>query len=348
MTLPQETRFQAALLVEAGVIVAEAARMLSVSSTYVKAACDEFGVDTTQANLGRQTKYDLEITKLCKKLKRQGKYAREIVEIVNSTTEWTINEKNVAYLTKDVKRPSRNPKKISGEAKQMCLTLKESGFFAHHIADQVNQQLGHNFTIKQVVEATKSVSRPMWKDGNTGLPHPASPRDMAVFNYYCQDFKTLRETAVHFNITHERVRQILAKLKKRHGLERKPKPVPKNECGYCGNEFTQEPGRKRKYCSHECGIKAGSLNRRRPGCVSDREATTTLTCAHCGCSFERTNYEMNIRRANYKQAGRVDSGKYYCNRECYENRAKPYVPKPEVQEVFHFQQDTGVFPVPAA
>lgn len=229
MTLPQETRFQAALLVEAGVIVAEAARMLSVSSTYVKAACDEFDVDTKQANLGRQTKYDPELIKLCKKLKRQGKYAREIVEIVNSTTEWTINKKTVAYLTKDVKRPSRSPKKISGEAKQMCLELKEAGFYSHLIADQVSHKLGCDITARQVVEATKSVSRPMWKDGDTGLPLPASQRDMAIFTYYCQDFKTLRETAIHFNITRERVRQILAKLKDRHGIVRQPKPVPKRE-----------------------------------------------------------------------------------------------------------------------
>lgn len=347
MTLPQETKFQAALLVEAGIIVAEAARMLLVSPAYITAACKEFNVDPTQAKLGRQTKYDPELIKLCKKLKRQGKYAREVVEIVNSTTQWKINEANVGYMTKDVKRPKRQPKKVSKEAKALCCALKEDGFFAHHIADQVNHTLGCELDAKQVTEATKSVSRPAWKDGDTGMPLPPSKRDLEVFRVYCDGFKTLEETAVHFGITRERVRQILQKLEKRHGMVRPIKPVEMRKCEYCSDEFVRKPRGISKYCSNECGRKAASLKMRKPGCVSDREATQTLTCAQCGSQFERTNYLINVRRANYAQAGRPD-GKHYCGRECYEKRAKPASPKREVQEVFLFQEDTGVFPVPAA
>jgi len=347
MTLPQETKFQAASLVEAGIIAAEVARMLSVSPGYVADACKEFGVDPTQAKLGRQTKYDPELIKLCKKLKRQGKYAREIAEIVNDTTQWEITKGNAVYMTKDVKRPKRRLKRISKAAKELSRALKGAGLYSHHIADQVNHTLGCEIDAKQVAEATKGVTRPAWKDGNTGMPLPPSERDLDVFRVYCDGFKTLEATAYHFGITRERVRQILQKLETRHGMVRSPKPVEMRKCEYCSDEFVRKTRGHSKYCSNECGRKAASVKMRKPGCVSDREVTQTLTCAQCESQFERTNYLMNVRRANYAQAGRPD-GKHYCSRECYENRAKPASPKREVQEVFLFQEDTGVFPVPAA
>ena len=111
MTISQEVLFQAAQLVEAGVIPAEAARMLGISPPSVIKGCKEFGVDHKNAKLGRKVKFEPALTEKCKLLKRQGLYAAEIAEQINTTTEWKITETQVRGITSDVKRGKRSATK---------------------------------------------------------------------------------------------------------------------------------------------------------------------------------------------------------------------------------------------
>ena len=265
MTIPKETMIQAALLVEAGVIPAEVARMVGISVTSVINACKELNIDYKQAKLGRKTKFETALVDLCKRLKRKGMYAKEIAKQVNETTEWEITATQVGSITKDVKRSKRD-------------TVKPSKFVETKVK-------------------------------------PASDRNLQIFEMWCE-YKTLEEVGTVFDITRERVRQIVNDLETKHDMVRPPKPPTIAVCAHCGVEWHKQTRPESRYCSNECGRRAISVANTKPDSKWSRSGVITLTCAECKATFEKSNYDNTQMKRVYEMRGLEAPKHRFCSRAC--------------------------------
>tara|TARA_R100000995_G_scaffold22436_1_gene9600 strand:- start:3878 stop:4729 length:852 start_codon:yes stop_codon:yes gene_type:complete len=266
MTISKDVLYQAAQLVDAGVIPAEASRMLGISVPSVIKGCKEYNVDHTKAKLGRKKKFEPALVEKLKVLKRKGMYAKEIAEQINTTTDWTITESQVRSLTTDVKRGKRS-------------TVKPGKFVKER------------------------------------QPKPPSERDLNVFRMWCE-YKTLREVGEAFDVSHERIRQILAKLRLYHGMERPPKPRTIVVCEYCGVEYEQETRPGSNYCGTPCAHRSTGLKNQKVDSKWSRVGGITLTCAYCKKTFWKSNYENTQMKLKYEREGRSAPKNRFCSRAC--------------------------------
>ena len=267
MTISQDVLFQAAQLVEAGVIPAEAARMLGISQGSVIKGCKQFGVDHKKAKLGRKVKFEPALVEKLKVLKRKGMYAHEIAEQINTTTDWSVTKTQVSSLTNGVKRGKRS-----------------------------NLQAG------------KFVKEPKPRK-------PPSERNLAIFKMWCE-YKTLQEVGDAFDVSRERVRQILANLRIYHGMERPPKPKTIVVCEYCGVEYEQESRPGSSYCTTKCANRATGMKNRKVDSKWSRVGGITMTCAYCKKEFWKSNYENTQMKLKYEREGRSAPKNRFCSRAC--------------------------------
>tara|TARA_Y100001934_G_scaffold41882_1_gene50351 strand:+ start:4291 stop:4875 length:585 start_codon:yes stop_codon:yes gene_type:complete len=107
ITIPYDTMKRAATLVECGMIPAAVSRELGISASSVKKAVKEFGVVVSAPKLGRKRKFPLDLVKLAQRMKRKGMFSSEIAVFIGETTEYEVTKRQVAYMTKDVKRLKR-------------------------------------------------------------------------------------------------------------------------------------------------------------------------------------------------------------------------------------------------
>ena len=119
--------------------------------------------------------------------------------------------------------------------------------------------------------------------------------------------KTLQSIGNRFQISRERVRQLLA----REGVKTcAPRGGPtkrkKRRCKLCHKWF-QPVAHINLYCPGGCGHKA----KRQPGAKWSGYGVIELRCTGCGQTFQRTNRMVSITAA-------AGSKHPYCTRECYQ------------------------------
>ena len=156
--------------------------------------------------------------------------------------------------------------------------------------------------------------------------HRIYKRDLEIVQYSAGGIMTLQEIANKYDISRERIRQIILN----HGGKAHSERVKTSNCGMCEKEMTCVGRIPDKFCSSECreanrersNNLIAKAHRRRAEENDSKWARTvekTYTCAGCGAEFSRSNYLKSITELQYSPESLVNK-KMYCTHKCYRNR----------------------------
>ena len=153
--------------------------------------------------------------------------------------------------------------------------------------------------------------------------HSRYKRDLEIVQYSAGGTMTLQEIANKYDVSRERIRQIILN----HGGKAHSKRVKTSNCGMCEKEMTCVGRLPNKFCSSECreanrersNNRIAKAHRKRAEENDSKWARTiekTYTCDGCGCLFERSNYIKSITENRYSPKDLANK-KIYCDQACY-------------------------------
>jgi len=137
-------------------------------------------------------------------------------------------------------------------------------------------------------------------------------RSLKILQLYVEEKNTLSQIAKKYDLTRQRVSQILLKYPEYEDREQRNSKTKKItwKCKYCGTEHTTTPSKKGKYCNPECWKKHKE---------QIRKNTKTKICAYCG---KRKKISQFYERKYYSGTQKKYEGKYiyysYCKKCCQE------------------------------
>ena len=132
-------------------------------------------------------------------------------------------------------------------------------------------------------------------------PHPR-PRDtarrQAIYDAY-QSGRTLTQLGEEHGITRERIRQLIARYERDHGLVKKRNiygaEFEWRECAKCGGIFSARPTAPNLYCSRRCGL--GTLDLPIAAMLADYQAGMTYAEVAAKYGVGKTTVHRHLRRA---------------------------------------------------
>ena len=134
-------------------------------------------------------------------------------------------------------------------------------------------------------------------------PHPR-PRDtarrQAIYDAY-QSGRTLTQLGEEHGITRERIRQLIARYERDHGLVKKRNiygaEFEWRECAECGEIFSARPTAPNLYCSRRCGARKSALDLPIAAMLADYQAGMTYAEVGAKYGVARITVYRHLRRA---------------------------------------------------
>ena len=131
-------------------------------------------------------------------------------------------------------------------------------------------------------------------------PHPRryTARSKAIYDAY-QFGRTLKQLGEEHGVTRERIRQLIARYERDHGLVKKRNiygaEFEWRECAKCGGIFSARPTAPNLYCSRRCGL--GTLDLPIAAMLADYQAGMTYAEVGAKYGVGKTTVYRHLRRA---------------------------------------------------
>lgn len=134
-------------------------------------------------------------------------------------------------------------------------------------------------------------------------PHPR-PRDaarsQAIYDAY-RSGRTLKQLGEERGITRERVRQLIVRYERDHGLVKKRNSYGAEfewrECAECGGIFSARPRTPELYCSRRCGFRKRTLDLPIAAMLADYQAGMTYAKVGAKYGVGPVTVYRHLRRA---------------------------------------------------
>src|SRR6516164_7881754 len=115
--------------------------------------------------------------------------------------------------------------------------------------------------------------------GVTPDPRRYTARSKAIYDAY-QFGRTLKQLGEEHGVTRERIRQLIARYERDHGLVKKRNiygaEFEWRECAKCGGIFSARPTAPNLYCSRRCGVRKRTLDLPIAAMLADYQAGMTF------------------------------------------------------------------------
>jgi predicted transcriptional regulator len=134
--------------------------------------------------------------------------------------------------------------------------------------------------------------------GVTPDPRRYTARSKAIYDAY-QFGRTLKQLGEEHGVTRERIRQLIARYERDHGLVKKRNiygaEFEWRECAKCGGIFSARPTAPNLYCSRRCGL--GTLDLPIAAMLADYQAGMTYAEVAAKYGVGKTTVHRHLRRA---------------------------------------------------
>jgi len=186
--------------------------------------------------------------------------------------------------------------KRGSKPKALPVTEMAAAYQAGATYRQMAQRYGVSIvTVRNYLLAAGVTPHPR---GVTPDPRRYTARSKAIYDAY-QFGRTLKQLGEEHGVTRERIRQLIARYERDHGLVKKRNiygaEFEWRECAKCGGIFSARPTAPNLYCSRRCGL--GTLDLPIAAMLADYQAGMTYAEVGAKYGVGKTTVYRHLRRA---------------------------------------------------